>query len=212
VAAGGELMPANELTMHLPRSANRRVWQHAFHFSSMALSIGLAIAAMANAQVKNSKPGEYEVKAVYLYNFGKFIRWPANTTSTQAGSFAICVLGEDPFGSSLNSTVNGETINGTNIVATRISKPEDAGSCHIVFISSSEEGRLKEILSRLNCCSVLTVSDLPQFSQHGGMVGFVLDGKKVRFEVNLAPAEHAGLTLSSELLKLAATVRKSPGD
>jgi len=195
----------------LSHLANRRIWRHAFHLGGLALSIGWML-TMANAQAKNPKPGEYQVKAVYLYNFGKFIRWPAGTAATQSGPFAICVLGQDPFGSTLNTTVSGETINGTNIVATRISKPEDAGSCHIVFISSSEENRLKEILSTLNHCSVLTVSDLPQFSQHGGMVGFVLDGKKIRFEVNLAPAEHAGLTFSSELLKLAATVRKGPGD
>jgi hypothetical protein len=155
-----------------------------------------------------AKPNEYQVKAVYLYNFGKFIRWPEVSDASNT-RFPICVLGEDPFGASLNATVTGETINGANIVATRISKPEDALNCRIVFISASESSRLKQILSTLDRSSVLTVSDLPQFSQHGGMVGFVFDGKKIRFEVNLTPVEHAGLTFSSELLKLAANVHKS---
>jgi hypothetical protein len=94
-------------------------------------------------------------------------------------------------------------------VAAQISKPREAVNCRILFISSSEDRQLKQILAALEGASVLTVSDLPQFSQRGGMVQFVLDGKKVRFEVNLTPVEHAHLTLSSELLKVAANLRRS---
>ncbi len=82
-------------------------------------------------------------------------------------------------------------------------------NCRILFISSSEESQLKQILGALEGTSVLTVSDLPQFSQRGGMVQFVLDGKKVRFEVNLTPVEHAHLAMSSELLKVAVNLRRN---
>jgi len=79
-----------------------------------------------------------------------------------------------------------------------------------VFVSSSETNRLKDILAALDKANILTVSDIPQFSKLGGMIQFVLDGNKIRFEVNLTAAENAGLTLSSELLKVATAVRKTP--
>ena len=90
----------------------------------------------------------------------------------------------------------------------RISKPQDAVACRILFINSTEETHLREILAAVDQVGVLTVSDMPDFSRRGGMIQFVLDGEKVRFEVNLTSAESSGLTLSSELLKVAATVRR----
>lgn len=188
---------------------NHLSWQKTLCLAQLVCAIGCGLVPNAHAQAKPSKPSEYQVKAVYLYNFGKFVHWPEAVPESKNESFAICILGQNPFGSSLSATVTGETINGTHVVATQVSKPEEAMNCRILFISSSEAARLKQILSTLDRSSVLTVSDLPQFSQHGGMVEFVVDGNKVRFEVNLGPVEHAGLAFSSELLKLAANVRKS---
>jgi hypothetical protein len=119
------------------------------------------------------------------------------------------VLGADPFGPTLDATVGSEIIGGKTVMAKRIATPQDVDSCRIVFISSSEEGHLKEVLTALDKVSVLTVSDIPHFSQRGGMIGFILDGNRIRFDVNLASAENAGLMLSSELLKVAAAVRKN---
>jgi hypothetical protein len=96
------------------------------------------------------------------------------------------------------------------MVARRITKPQEALSCRILFIGSSEDRQLKGILAALDGAGILTVSDMPQFSQRGGMIEFTLEGNKVRFEVNLTTAEDAGLTLSSELLKVATTVRRKP--
>lgn len=154
-----------------------------------------------------SKPTEYQVKAAYLYNFGKFIRWPA---AGKNDSFAICVLGHDPFGPTLDATLAGETIDGRKVVATRLSRAQDAAECRILFISASEAARLNEILAGLGKAGVLTVSDMPQFTERGGMIQFVLEGDRVRFEVNLAAAQRAGLSPSSELLKVATSVRTMP--
>lgn len=153
------------------------------------------------------KPTEYQVKAAYLYNFGKFIRWPA--ASGKGDSFAICVLGRDPFGSTLDATLAGETIDGRKVTAVRMARAQDAAECRILFISSSESGRLNEVLAALGK-GVLTVSDMPHFAEHGGMIQFVLEGDRVRFEVNLGAAQRAGLSPSSELLKVATTVRTTP--
>jgi hypothetical protein len=154
------------------------------------------------------KATEFQVKAAYLYNFGRFVQWPDQSTGDQAESFEICVLGADPFGPALDATLAGGTINGRNVSAKRIAKPQDIDSCRILFISSSEESHLKEDLAALDKTRVLTVSDIPRFSERGGMIGFILEGNRVRFDVNLDSAQGAGLTLSSELLKVATNVRK----
>jgi YfiR/HmsC-like len=153
------------------------------------------------------KPGEYQVKATYLYNFGRFVKWPERVPAGKGDSFSVCVLGQDPFGAILDSTLAGEALDGKPVALRRITKPQDAGDCRILFISSAEEKHLKEILTALDENGVLTVSDMPGFTRRGGMIQFVLEGDRVRFEINLASAENARLVLSSELLKVAAAVR-----
>jgi hypothetical protein len=176
-------------------------------FAATVLAAVLSCSVGLEAQY--TKPTEYQVKATYLYNFTRFVEWPAQSLSGQSDSFAICVLGENPFGSALQAAVAQETIAGKSVVAKQILATQDAANCRVLFISSSEDKRLKQILGTLGTASVLTVSDLPKFAQRGGMVEFVLEGNKVRFEVNSVTAERAGLTLSSELLKVAVNVRRS---
>jgi hypothetical protein len=165
--------------------------------------------AIPIAQAQQAKPTEYQVKATYLYNFGKFVNWSATSVGAKDDSFAICVLGQDPFGPALDAALAKQSIDGKSVVARRITKPQEAPSCRILFISSSEDRQLKGVLAVLDGAGILTVSDIPQFSQRGGMIEFTLEGNKVRFEVNLTTAENAGLILSSELLKVAVTVRRN---
>lgn len=160
----------------------------------------------ASSDAQRSRPEEYQVKAVYLFNFGKFIEWPAVPSKDQP--FTICVLGLDPFGAILDATIAGETIDNRKLVARRIAGAQDTADCRILYISSSEAARVKEIVAAARKGAVLTVSDLPGFTGNGGMIQFVLRENKVRFEVNLTAAEKAGLTLSSQLLKVATDIRK----
>ena len=180
----------------------------------IALVVMGAIFGSLGLSAQKSKPREFEVKATYLYNFARFVEWPTIAAVAKSDSFPICVLGQDPFGPALDTIVAGETIGGKAVLAKRVLKPQDAVSCRVLYISSSEETRLREVLAGLDKAAVLTVSDIPQFSQRGGMIQFVQESNKIRFEVNLASAEDAGLTLSSELLKVAVLVRKNsqPGD
>jgi hypothetical protein len=156
-----------------------------------------------------TKPTQYEVEAAYLFNFGRFVDWPA---VAQADSpFVICILGHDPFGPVLDHTVAGETLNGRPVQDKRIARPQDATGCSILYISNSESGRLSKILSIIQGAPVLTVSDIPDFVQQGGMIQFVLRDGRVRFEVSLAPAQSNGLAMSSELLKVAVQVVRGGG-
>jgi hypothetical protein len=157
---------------------------------------------------QSAKPGEYEVKAAYLYNFGKFVRW---TDDASAGrqQFSICVLGKDPFGRSLDSILDGGSWQGKPVAPKRILTVDDAAACNVLFISSSEAERLGQILPTLEKRPILTVSDIPLFSRHGGMIEFVLTENRVRFEVNVGAAEKAGLNIDSQLLKIATRVRQT---
>lgn len=157
---------------------------------------------------------EYEVKATYLYNFLHFVQWPENAPTARSNAFLVCVLGQDPFGPVLDAALAGETVQGKKVAAKRISKPQDAVDCRILFISSSEERQLKDILAGLGKSGVLTVSDLPEFSRRGGMIQFRTEEGRIRFEVNLQRTAQAGLTLSSQLLKVAVSVTRTapPGN
>jgi hypothetical protein len=150
-----------------------------------------------------NKPTQYEVEAAYLFNFGKFVGWP----NTHASSpFLICILGDDPFGPVLDRAIAGEVLGSRLVQDKRITHPQDAAGCSILYISSSESARLSKILSAIQEAPVLTVSDIPDFVQQGGMIQFVLRDGRVRFEVNLAPTQRNGLMMSSELLKVAVQV------
>ncbi|HXU19010.1 MAG TPA: YfiR family protein, partial [Verrucomicrobiae bacterium] len=177
------------------------------------LGVFCVLLAAPNLQGQRPAPSEYEVKATYLYNFARFTEWPAKDASVKGDSFGVCVLGRDPFGSILDTILAGEAIGGKQMVHRRISAAQDAGNCRIVFISSSEKSRLKETLAAMERMNVLTVSDIPDFSVRGGMIEFVVERDKIRFEVNIETAGQAGLTLSSELLKVAVSIRNSqPGE
>jgi len=185
------------------------IWRDVSRLALTAtLVVAWAILDLPRLLAQGSKHPEYEVKAAYLYNFGSFVEWPPSAAVPRGDAFTICVLGQDPFGPALDATLAGETLNGKTVMPKRISKPQQAAGCRILFISSSEENQLKEILGTLDKASVLTVSDMPQFVQRGGMVQFILADNRVRFEVNLATVERAGLTFSSQLLKLAISVKR----
>jgi len=152
-------------------------------------------------------PGEYQIKAAFVYNFAKFVEWPSNAFSDSGSPIVIGVVGDDPFGSSLDQVIKGKTANGRRLVIKRFPKIRDIQSCHILFISSSESSRLKKTLEAVKGSSVLTTSDIERFAQRGGIVGLTLDGSKIGIDINVDAAKRANLKVSSKLLKLARIVK-----
>jgi len=184
------------------RTARRR-WQQRIGWLQR-LGMLLALAAIGSAQAQ-AVFTPYDVEAAYLYNFGKFVRWPVDASATTA-PFTICILGDDPFGEKLNTLVANEAIQGRPITTKRLSSVAGAESCQIVFLGLTEQSRLTKDLTELSKRPVLTVSNLPGFLERGGMIQFLQQDNKVRFAVNLTSAEQPGLALSSELLKVAVHV------
>jgi hypothetical protein len=150
---------------------------------------------------------EYQVKAVFLFNCAQFVTWPAEAFSSPTQPFRIGILGKDPFGTFLDETVQGEKVDGRSLVVERYDRPEDAKDCQILFISSSENSNLKNILEVLKNSPVLTVGDVTGFTHNGGMINFFIRDNRIRFRINLYSAQQAQLSISSKMLRLADLVR-----
>ena len=148
-------------------------------------------------------PTEYQVKAVFLFNFAKFIEWPPAKLGEPDSPLVIGIIGDNPFGTLLDETIKDQTINGHKLVSRAISTTAEAAACHIVFISRSEKERLRPLLAGLKGQPVVTVSELRGFAQDGGMIALVLLNGRVKLEINPAAAGEAGVKLSSKLLSIA---------
>ena len=148
---------------------------------------------------------EYQLKAIFLFNFTQFVQWPAKAFPEPQAPLVIGVLGDDPFGGYLDAAVRGESVNTHSLTVQRYRRVEDIKECHLLFISSSESARMKEILTALKDRPILTVGDIESFSVHGGMVRFVIEKGKIRLRINEDRAKAADLTISSKLLRLAET-------
>ncbi|MDR3387867.1 MAG: YfiR family protein [Rudaea sp.] len=146
---------------------------------------------------------EYQVKAVFLFNFTQFVDWPSDSAADAVNPITICVLGQDPFGTYLDEAVRGEKVDKRPLLVRRFQHTEDVEACQILFISQSESGRLDEIIRDLKHRSMLTVSDASGFGEHGGMVGFVTENNRIRLRINVQAARAAQLTISSKLLRVA---------
>ena len=173
--------------------------------------VGLATLALLCCRVSGwaqaPKFSEYEVKAAFLLNFLQFIEWPAVSTNAPT-PLVIGVLGENPFGSALDETIKDETVQGRPLKIKRARQASDLRDCQLIFVCRSEKNHLKDILATLNGGGALTVSDIDQFCQHGGMIGLVNEGGRIRFEINQESAAQSNVKISSKLLRLARPMSK----
>ena len=150
---------------------------------------------------------EAQVKAAFLFNFAKYVDWPASAFPDAKAPITIAVMGTDRFGEDLKHDVEGKTINGRSFVIKHIDSSSEMSHCHILFISASEAARTDEILGKASVLPILTVGENEMFARNGGIINFVLKNGNVRFAIDLAAARKAGLSISSRLLMVADTVK-----
>jgi len=159
-----------------------------------ALIVALAVAPAEGQDT----PLEYQVKAAYLYNFVKFVEWPAGAV---AGTLTICTAGRNPFGVALDAIVRGESIDGHAIAARQVATPQ--AGCNVLFVPGDVPAA--EYLRAARDAPVLTVGESTNFIAQGGIISFVRDAGMIRFEIDQDAATRAGLQISSRLLRLART-------
>jgi hypothetical protein len=185
-----------------PRADAGRIFFLAFLIATCAGAGGVL-----NAPAQIQPPSEYQVKAVFLYNFAKFVEWPPEAFADASAPVILGIIGDDPFGAVLDRTIKGKTVNGRALLVKRAKQVRDLKGCHIVFISASERERLAQILEALSRSSVLTIGETERFVHLGGIINFIIEANKVHFEINVDVARRAQLKISSKLLTLAKLIR-----
>jgi hypothetical protein len=158
---------------------------------------------LATAEPKQEAKSEYALKAVFLYNFCRFIEWPKSAFPAPDSPIIIGVLGEDPFGALLKEAVQGETQLDRPIQIEYYRKPDAIGNCHLLFVSRSETGRLEAIFAAVAGKSVVTVGETDAFLDRGGMIALTAARNRIRLTMNPAIMRAASLDVSSKLLRIA---------
>lgn len=153
---------------------------------------------------------EDTLKAVYTYQLGKFTEWPITKLTALDASLNFCILGKNPFGRTALDAIQDKRVKGRRLTIelypSGLLSNEAIAACHILYISESEKSRIKSILAQLRASPVLTVSDIDEFAQEGGMIALVRSQQHVRLEINSTALQRSGLTVSSKLLELAKLV------
>jgi hypothetical protein len=165
------------------------------------------IPLVSKAEAEASR--EYLIKAAFIFNFVKFVDWPSELFKDKAAPIKLYILGNDPFGEAL-ATIRDKKVKGRRLTITRVQRVEEIKGAHLLFISPSEKGRVRQILQSLRNTPVLTISEIEGFGQMGGIINFITVEDKVQFEINSEQAQQHQLKISSQLLKLARIVRSEP--
>lgn len=144
---------------------------------------------------------EYDMKAVYLYNFAALVTWPEMT----AKKIKLCVLGKDNFKGGLEK-IASESAGAVTVSLTYLPNLRSSNSCQILFIDASEYANADSIFQHLDGKPVLTVTDSPDIFNLGAMIGLFVENRRLTFDINYVQAQNAGLIVSSKLLRVARKV------
>lgn len=176
--------------------------------AGVAISAGVILCLLpifVCAEEKTLQLYEHKIKAGLVYNLLKYTAWPKESVSQKSGRLQICLFGEDPFDGYL-SPLKGRTAQQAPISITHIKNVEDTQGCSVVIIHRNQEKNLSALLQFLKNKNVLTISDIAQFAQRGGMVEMATENEKINLYINKNAVNHAGLNIQDPMLKLAKIV------
>lgn len=182
---------------------------HIIHFNYSAVCKHISIAILliffvtASMSAQTTAASENQVKAVFLFNFTHFVDWPSSAFEYPYEPFIIGIIGNDPFGSLIESTIEGERIGTHLIKINRYKTIQDIQKCHILYIATQDPDETKKIINAVADKDILTVGDSPNFIRWGGMIRFYKEENKIRLQINNSAAKAAGLKISSKLLRVA---------
>ena len=188
-----------------PRAASRNL-----ALVSLAVSLAMLSSTLPAARCESSGSSEYDVKAAFLFHFAQFVEWPAGTFKDATSPLTYCTVGDDPFRGALDQGLSGKTIGTRPLRVQHFKLPHEMQSCQVLFVGAGENKLLADTIANVSGRPVLTVGETEHFAADGGVIGFVVEANKIRFEVNLEAAEKANLKISARLLALAKTVIGNP--
>lgn len=177
-------------------------------FRFVLLVLLVMLPAQGGARADGSPSREYQLKAAFIYNFAQFVEWPGDTFSSPSAPLVIGVMGDSTLAATLEQACRGKTAGKREIVVKSISSLDGIGSAQILFISGTERDKLSELIKRATSECVLTIGDFDGFTAASGMVRFLTEDNRLRFEVNLDAINQGHLKFSAQLLKLARMYNK----
>lgn len=164
----------------------------------------LLLAALPAGPPALAQPTEYQLKAVFLLNFARYVEWPADRLP-EGAAIDLCVLGRDPFGPALEA-IDGKQAQNREVRVRLLATPEQAEGCHVLFVSGSEERRIGTLMRSVEGLPILTVSDVEGFVAAGGAIGFATVDDRIRFDINARALQLARLRPSAQLMKIARSI------
>ena len=192
--------------MRYPRQLSTGVMGLASHRTVRRIIASVLLSVSLNLTATEPNTSEYEVKAAFLYNFAKFVEWPAEALGDANQTFNICFAGDKSIGQDLQQVVSGKSITNHAIRIIQVHTPAESRICHILFLTSETFSEESHFLALLRDASVLTVGETKGFCNRGGIINFWIDSEHVRFEISPKASQRAHLLASSRLLRLARVV------
>lgn len=175
-------------------------------FLSISLCLLLQVIAIpAHGEVHSARA--LEIQAAFLVKFSSYVKWPKGTFSTPESPIVIGIFGRDPFGSTIDKIARSYTANGRHVEIRRCHDLASLCTSHIVFVAPAARVQMKEIMVALSGRPVLFVGNYPEFLDRGGMINFVMVGKKIRFDISKTNSDRSGLEISSKLFKVAHAIK-----
>lgn len=177
----------------------RLVW----NFLLLSIVLGNITTTSAATRSDLDLAKEYQVKALFLYNFANFVEWPSDAFSDQSSPLKMCLYGAVPFGEFLD-IVNGVQVRDRTLEVIRTTDYSKIQSgCHILFVGIEHHDQLEQFFKDLNHLFVLSIGNIQDFARKGGVVNILRTSDQQQFEINLTKAIENGLLISSDLLSLA---------
>ncbi len=176
--------------------------------SSARARLTILAAALASALLPGAAAAESEdqVKAAFLFNFARYVEWPANAFAGGAAPIRLCLIASRDFEAVVAQTVSGRSVGERPVEVEGIDGLGAAKGCHLLFLDAASGLAAPAVAEHLGALAIFTISDLPGFAAEGGIANFILVDSKIRFEINPSAARRAGLKISSALLRLAKLV------
>lgn len=200
-----QFMPGEPmLTLVRMRRIDRKGLVRGMRLLALLLTFFMAGSAPA-IYAENESITQYHIKAAFLYNFAKFVEWPATTFADDTAPFNLCVIGTEPF-LDIREALVGKTIKGRRVEVRRVDSAIAAGQCQLLFVSASPDHPVADMLPIDLRAHALTVGESGDFIARGGIINLMTVNNKVRFEIDRGAGERFGFKFSSQLLKLAILV------